>query len=692
MRVTVLDDPKTVPGMVAHRGVRSVTIKDALAARWQTDAHFTAYEPIELRVNGGDATTLVRARMHGAVNDDRTVYNVDGARMTMRLLVGDVDDVDAHRSGAEASDEWRADFEERVADADLLWYHTRGGARVLAPLREPFEITAPEHAAEWRARYLAWASDVWEAHGIELDTTCADPTRVFRLPATDRYQGTPHGSWCAVSLPEAREGARREEACLPSAPRLDPEAPQRAMLGGILGAIGDWEDYAGRKHALVGAIAGYLRKVGARADDCEWLIRTWLADAPASVDVDAGVRWARKTWERDPEEVSGAVALEAIVGADIAGAIYASTGIAKHARRAESALAAPVESGWAFESFTAPEEPIGYVVPGLCLAPSKGKISLIAGLAGAGKGPLAGHIAACIALGEPVLGTHDVTPARVLLLDFEGVRLTMRRLRRIVASIGREVTELDGRLLVYDASHVCDTTEEVWLDELTAVVRANDVGVIVVDSYTTAMLGSGVDYNSPEFALLARALGQLDRLVICVAHASKANRDGQPRLADIAGSSALGALAQTAIVLSYPDADDRYRVRVGCARAPERRFEAFDLQWTDGDAGELHATIVEATSPAAPVASTKRETHNAARGAGERIVRRLRVDGVATRTELRAVGGEGSAAADRALALLSDAGLVSSVAGHYELTPTGAAAGAATVASALGSVAGYTRK
>jgi hypothetical protein len=117
-----------------------------------------------------------------------------------------------------------------------------------------------------------------------------------------------------------------------------------------------------------------------------------------------------------------------------------------------------------------------------------------------------------------------------------------------------------------------------------------------VDSYTTAMLGAAIEANSPQYAVLAQMLGQLGVTVIAVTHANKSSaKDGQPRLSDVAGSGALGALAQTALVVHYPIDNDKNRVTVGCARAPETGFASFDVLFADTLGGEgLAVTIAPA--------------------------------------------------------------------------------------------------
>jgi hypothetical protein len=161
--------------------------------------------------------------------------------------------------------------------------------------------------------------------------------------------------------------------------------------------------------------------------------------------------------------------------------------------------------------------------------------------------------------------------------------------------LDREPAELDGKLFVLDAS------AENFLDEgfharIAAFVRKHSIGALVLDSYTSAMLGTGVEANQPEFAVLAKELGKLGILVLAVAHSNKAaaNRGGEPRLSDIAYSGAFAAMAQTAIVVHYPQEKDKTLIGVGCARAPEEKFPAFAVRFSDVHGEGKYAGVIPA--------------------------------------------------------------------------------------------------
>lgn len=289
----------------------------------------------------------------------------------------------------------------------------------------------------------------------------------------------------------------------------------------------------------------------------------------------------------------------------IAEAILART--EQRVRETMRAAREAIDSDWDRDTdWNDEDDPLEYRCEGLRIAPSLGKVTVIAGNAGGGKGPIADHLAVCLATGRDAFGRHPCVASNVLIVDYEGARLTRRRILRMARSMGVRPADLAGRLHHVDVSR---TGPALDADNLLALKRRIDrdaIDVVILDSYTTAMLGCDIESNSPQYAQLAQQLARLDVTVIVVAHAAKAHaREGMPRLMDIAGSGALGALAQTAIMVHYTDDSDHNRATVSCARAPETRFPTFDVVWADGADGSLSVTATDcAEKPASRKEST----------------------------------------------------------------------------------------
>jgi hypothetical protein len=582
----------------------------------------------------------------------------------------------------------------------------------------------PAHAARKMRAYVALDREhapddakavrlaVADLLGVEADPATLDPAR---LGFCGRLKGTAPrecyvfgGSPVSVdALPRRAPASAPREAPAP-APDARPDAARNAALCGIVGALGSWGEYPGRKHATVGAVAGILRRGGFAATDAEAWVRLWLPADVHGVDVDAAVRWALKSWEKTTDEVSGRAALDAIVGPSVGAAIEQAAMLPWRARREAppepgaapvGPAGAPVAADWRQVRFSDPVEPIVYACHGLALAPSKGKISVIAGQPGAGKGPLADHVAICLATGAPVFGAHACQRMRVLLLDFEGVRLTLARLRRMAYGMHVDPLALDGAIDIIDTCEATEPLSDAWQAKVAEHVRARGIGAVVVDSYTSAMMTTDIEPNSPRFAIFARLLARLDVLVIAVTHANKASSEStRPRLTDMLGTGALGALAQTALIVQRPDADDSSRVRITCSRSPEHRFEPFDVEFCDTD--DRRGLTVALAPPLeqaheAPEEPAKPRQHDRAIATREAALRMMRVLSDRTRdmsrAELGRRSGESASITNRALALLEERGLIQDHAGRFEITDAGAAATPREIAAALGGVAGFAR-
>lgn len=381
------------------------------------------------------------------------------------------------------------------------------------------------------------------------------------------------------NLPRHSLEWRRPKSRTPTPAPL-PEAPTN-----ILQALGKAGDHDGRKWHLLGGFGGLLRSAGFSQEYCASLVSAWLEGTNA--DVQNAITRACGAWDKEPWEVSGEQALAEFIGEDHAALVARVIDENAWPRGKRLAHAAKVEAARARVPVTAvddsadwdwsrPDVPLEYACRGLCIAPSERKVTLLAGEPGASKGPFAAHLAAAFAFGKPVLHEHPAEECRVGILDYEGARLTSKRVREHARGFGERAEDLTGRVFLRGVEPGTDLR---WIGDW---CHERDVRVLVIDSYTSAMLTSGVDPNSPEYAQFAAALGSLDLCVIVVAHARKVarkERGEQPALGDVAGSYALAGMAQTAIGLWRPDPDDALHVSVGCLRAPEEPFKRFELRW-----------------------------------------------------------------------------------------------------------------
>lgn len=194
---------------------------DALTREWPTDAHFVAYSA-ERRLSG-------RAIEHGPVRVGALVLDVDGP--------------DHGRTP-----EWDAALLEKAGGLPgaPFGYFTRGGARFLWRLAQPFVVADVDDAEAWARFYLLAAVEVAAVTGIVADPACSDWTRLYRLPhatrdgAVQRHGwvcGSPTsiGTWPGVTLSEAEATtalgwlSAQSPAWARRACRLAPPRPRRRV-------------------------------------------------------------------------------------------------------------------------------------------------------------------------------------------------------------------------------------------------------------------------------------------------------------------------------------------------------------------------------------------------------------------------------------------------------------------------------
>jgi len=561
-------------------------------------------------------------------------------------------------------------------------------------------------------------ADVWrvrvataELLGVTNDPSTSNADRIgFVGCLTDtpprevwRHDGA---ALALASLPEVDLSAHTMRA-VPSAgvaPR--PNAPRDAALQAIIGAIGPWTDYDKRKNALCLALGGVLYHSGLSRDDCALLIKVWLPKDEPGVDVAAGVHTACKAWGLPPDQVSGRKALDVIVTPAVGAIVEQACMLPWRARHAGAGQPAPTDAsparGAATDEYAAIRyvdwrhpTPLEYVVPGLELAP--GKVSVIQGFAYTAKTPVALLLALCVAAGCDFLGM-PTRQRNVLYLDHEGGTLTQERAVRICAGLD---VDLDA-LPMYMAE--ADPFSSAYLDELERAITDHSIGMVLIDTYSSAMPATDGGFNDSSFRQWANELGRLSVrtgvLVMILVHENKSAKGGEG-LRGISGHGSLAGAVQAAISLRRPEDKQPRVIEVQCARATRRGFKTFRIQWDDVPhpdtlSGEsLVARIVrEEDATDAPTAAIPRrdlEASKAAYRAGCNLMRAIPRATWTGRREITALTGESSAATNKALARLQALGMVDYRAGEYALTASGQDASDVDVASALGRTEGFSR-
>lgn len=226
-------------------------ISEALTQTFEWDAHFAAYSLPSVPHRLAGTSVLVH-------------------RPRMVLVVFDVD-----APGHVWTPSWWALEEPKVRDLirqrGRAWVGTtRGGYRIIYALAEPFEISDAAARERWSASYMAWCGVLREERGIVADTSCADWTRLYRLPRVrrdgvdavpEREIGEPDriGRWTEPLL------SADDPRCLPPpAPAVPPEAaapvPEDDLVAAAQALGAAWP--ARGRHYSTLALCGALARLG----------------------------------------------------------------------------------------------------------------------------------------------------------------------------------------------------------------------------------------------------------------------------------------------------------------------------------------------------------------------------------------------------------------------------------------------
>lgn len=148
---------------------------EALERRWSSDAHFAAYSA------PGQPRRLARP--------EAIVAMAGRGGIAMVLAVFDLDAPEHKASEGWVVSQLEGIEEARRVHPGLFVYRTRGGYRLVWRLGTPVMLLTAECSGRWRLRYQRWCCYLARAFGLVADPSCADWTRLYRLPHATREEG-----------------------------------------------------------------------------------------------------------------------------------------------------------------------------------------------------------------------------------------------------------------------------------------------------------------------------------------------------------------------------------------------------------------------------------------------------------------------------------------------------------------------
>lgn len=174
-------DPTRPLRPVDKRLTKVMPLSRALESQWRTDVHFAAYaSPNGYRLNTASMREDIQVRID--------------------VIVLDMDCPEVHGKGAAVPDSWRADIRTKMlamrsAHQGGMYYETKGGSRVVYRQPVPYFLSCEEDAADWRRDYAITCAYLKRMFDIDADPSCADWTRLFRVPKATRDNSDKPEDW-----------------------------------------------------------------------------------------------------------------------------------------------------------------------------------------------------------------------------------------------------------------------------------------------------------------------------------------------------------------------------------------------------------------------------------------------------------------------------------------------------------------
>jgi AAA domain-containing protein len=480
--------PEAPPALYAPLG-------RALASRYDTDAHFSAYScpGVPRRLAGRGALAA--------------------GEVSMVALVADVD----HAWCLEEAAKVDALFAARGRG---LAYTTRGGYRIVYRLAESIRLATPADAERWKIAYDAWRAGL-AAYGIDADPACKDWTRLYRLPLVVRdgvpsapvFVGDPRliAAWPeAITLPEIPASVLTERVGLAG----EPESASLAMLDFVradLRALGNSTE-AKTTNPLVYRAGGVCGDWGLNRSDTrrvleEWDAKNYTPRDPAELELVLDNAEAYRGSEFGAARVDWEVAdgMLRVIG-------FGGLRVAERVERKDHADVEPevvttraaanppsaprVEYGLDLTDYLGVEDPgddpdawiiesiVASSVPQVFAGPMKSHKTF-----------LLEHMSIAIATGTKWLGKFPTRQARVLLMPMEDpLKITRMRVWRLARGMGINPKDIDpGWLRVEPQEVPFRFNLQADVDRMLRTIEKHRTDFILVDSLTRTHTG---DENS----------------------------------------------------------------------------------------------------------------------------------------------------------------------------------------------------
>ena len=275
-----------------------------------------------------------------------------------------------------------------------------------------------------------------------------------------------------------------------------------------------------------------------------------------------------------------------------------------------------------FDAFSDPFEPIAHFVDKWI---PHNEVTLFAGHGGSGKSYVAMSLAIHVALRRPFCGLDTVAAPVLFFSGEDGAQVILRRFHSLCKALSVDPAELDGKLLLLDASDIDPAlhreargvTETKLLGALSELVAKRNIGLVVVDNASDTFDDDEIKRaRVRQFVRSLRSrIARPNRAVLLLAHVNKVSAISgrEAGKEDYSGSTAWHNSVRSRLSLNVEKDEnlmtiEHQKANLGPRAKPVR------LRWHDGVPLQ-DGTFTDAGAAAAAefVSAERARTNNAAK-------------------------------------------------------------------------------
>ena len=375
-----------------------------------------------------------------------------------------------------------------------------------------------------------------------------------------------------------------------------------AVAARYSGSVEGLSDQSGS--AMDFSMVSMLKLGGFQKEEARELLANWQHGS--TTEQRKGDRYWERCWERTTPDSS-----------------FSKSGTSSATPEPEVTISDLEKQLLAFDAFADPFTPISHFVDRWI---PHNEVTLFAGHGGSGKSYVAMSLAIHVALGRPFCGLDTVATPVLFFSGEDGAQVILRRFHSLCKALSVAPAELDGKLLLLDASDIDPAlhrdargvTETKLLGALSELVAKRNIGLVVVDNASDTFDDDEIKRaRVRQFVRSLRSrISRPGRAVLLLAHVNKVSAISgrEAGKEDYSGSTAWHNSVRSRLSLNVEKDEDcltieHQKANLGPRAKPVR------LRWHDGVPLEDGSfTDVGAAANAGIIAAERQKAANLAKG------------------------------------------------------------------------------